>query len=401
MDLLEKLQQAHTVLRVDDDLSKPKNRVVIFVYTPPKCGSTSLVSSLRIAGASDKCTVLHLHNENMLRVLYNITDVTIMDLVRYNRALGKEVFVIDIFRTPIEQKLSLFFENIFPFHFNLPPDGDNRSLPMELIASRFNSVLPHLVLKDHFFTEFGIDSHLLPSMFDHTSKYLHVFKDNIHFVKLRLQDARCHWGSILSHLLHFPVFIAPDYVTEEKDSPVATLYKEFKKEYRIPPNVLTDCIAANRDTLSYYLTKGEMRRYLHGWNQQRAEEEFVSFDSTQYALYQRISLENQRFKEVDFDHYRDEGCFCVSCTAKRAIVFRKLSTNRSARLMTTDKVVHESGRVNAFAMNRPGGGGGGGGERDSPARSESMNRQLPHNQCSTTTTAYTLLQAWQNRKRLF
>jgi hypothetical protein len=41
---------------------------ILFVYTPPKVGSTSLVSSLRFS-ASHKYLILHVHNETMLNVL--------------------------------------------------------------------------------------------------------------------------------------------------------------------------------------------------------------------------------------------------------------------------------------------------------------------------------------------
>jgi DNA polymerase-3 subunit alpha len=117
----EKMKDINTRLGIQDDLTVEKNKKLIFVYCPPKVGSTTLVSSLRLS-ASDKLTILHLHNEIMLKVLYNITDVTINEIIQYNKQLGKKVYVIDIFRTPVEHKMSSLFENIDTFHFNTTVD---------------------------------------------------------------------------------------------------------------------------------------------------------------------------------------------------------------------------------------------------------------------------------------
>ena len=44
---------------------------IIFIYTPPKVGSTSLVSSIRIS-ASHKFTIIHIHDEIMLNFFTKI-----------------------------------------------------------------------------------------------------------------------------------------------------------------------------------------------------------------------------------------------------------------------------------------------------------------------------------------
>ena len=92
----EKMKDINERLGIQDDLTVEKNKKLIFVYCPPKVGSTTLVSSLRLC-ASDKLTILHLHNEIMLKVLYNITDVTINEIIQYNKQLGKKIYVFDIF----------------------------------------------------------------------------------------------------------------------------------------------------------------------------------------------------------------------------------------------------------------------------------------------------------------
>ena len=111
-----KLIEANKKLGLCDDLTKEKNRNIIFIFCPPKVGSTTLVTSFRLS-CSHRMTILHIHDEEMLSVLCNIKNVTINEIINYNKSLGKYIAVIDIYRSPVEHKISTFFENI-SFHFN-------------------------------------------------------------------------------------------------------------------------------------------------------------------------------------------------------------------------------------------------------------------------------------------
>ena len=57
------------------------NTNVIFIYTPPKVGSTSLVSSIRIS-ASDKFSIIHIHDEIMLNFFTGINSVSINEIIK-------------------------------------------------------------------------------------------------------------------------------------------------------------------------------------------------------------------------------------------------------------------------------------------------------------------------------
>jgi hypothetical protein len=70
----------------------------VFIYTPPKVGSTTLVSSFRIS-LGRSINVLHIHDETMLAVLTGIKEIKIIDLIKYIVGLGKKVYVIDVYRT--------------------------------------------------------------------------------------------------------------------------------------------------------------------------------------------------------------------------------------------------------------------------------------------------------------
>jgi len=69
---------------------------IFILFNPPKVGSTSLVSSLRISTAH-KYNTIHIHNEHTLSILCGIQNITVNEIIQYNRQLGKQIIVIDIF----------------------------------------------------------------------------------------------------------------------------------------------------------------------------------------------------------------------------------------------------------------------------------------------------------------
>ena len=64
------------ILDAVDKLFKTKTDHYIFVYTPPKVGSTTLVTSLRIS-LGRKFNIVHIHDEVMMNVLTGINNVKI------------------------------------------------------------------------------------------------------------------------------------------------------------------------------------------------------------------------------------------------------------------------------------------------------------------------------------
>ena len=99
------------------NINKFPNNKLVFVYSAPKVGSTSIVSSLRIFG-TDKISVIHIHDEEMLRILGSVTGITVNEIILYNKHLGRDIYVIDVYRSPVERKISSYFEKIGTHHFN-------------------------------------------------------------------------------------------------------------------------------------------------------------------------------------------------------------------------------------------------------------------------------------------
>ena len=62
----------------------------VFIYTPPKVGSTTLVSSLRVS-LGNTYSIVHIHDEIMLNVLTGVADVSINEIIAFLSSAGKRV----------------------------------------------------------------------------------------------------------------------------------------------------------------------------------------------------------------------------------------------------------------------------------------------------------------------
>lgn len=306
--------------------SKKINKIntVIFVYTPIKVGSTTLVSSIRLS-ACDKFIVAHLHDEISLQVLTGINSVSIQDIIRYNQCIGKKVYVIDVYRSPIERKMSDFFEKM-ELHFNNSPQNINK-YHINRVIERFNNIFPYVAKDDYYFEKYGITP---PPIFDHKKKYLLLRENNIFYIKLRLKDSS-EWSNILTTILGEKIYIINDYETTNK--PIYELYKRFKEQYRLPVNYFE--MIKNCKYLNYYYSEGEKIDYFKGWST-RLMNNYIPYKVEEYKLYEKITVENMCFSTIQLEHYIDNGCLCKACSAKRADILHK---HRSGKKID-DKINH-------------------------------------------------------------
>lgn len=326
---LEEIKEFNDAI-FNSDIIKNKN-ILVLIYTPPKVGSTTLVTSIRISCAR-KVNVLHIHDETMLSIVTGIKNnkkISITELINYNASLGKSIYVIDVYRTPIERKISEYFELLTSYHFNTN-DSNIVNYKTDLLIKRFNSLFYYLGVGDYFFEKYDID---IPENFDFDKKYLLVEKNNIKYIKLRLCDAN-DWGNILSNILNIDIVIIKDYQTENKL--IGEVYTKFKEVYQIPYNLLEtvkDCKYFN-----YYNTEIEKEMYLNKWNLKKNNIYFQPFSLEQYNFYKELSNENQYYNDIQRNHYLDHGCLCNSCCYKRRNVFLKVKNREN---VLDVKIIHE------------------------------------------------------------
>ena len=299
----------------------------IFVYTPPKVGSTTLVTSLRIS-LGKSFNVIHIHDNIMLSVLTDINDVTVNDIINFLGEKGKKVYVIDIYRTPIERKMSEFFEKISPYHFNNTEDNISK-YNLKRITDRFNKLFPHLAIGEHYFDKYNISK---PILFNFETKYSLQEINKVKYIKLRLCDAHL-WGSILSNILQNDIVLVNDYATETKH--IGEFYKTLKNEYKLPINFFESI--ENCKYLKFYYSDEERKKYLNEWRT-KIEDKFVPYTDSEYKFYVILYLENQYINDIQQDHYIDDGCYCELCKKKRRELFFKAKKGETI----TEKITHNA-----------------------------------------------------------
>jgi len=301
----------------------------IFIYTPPKVGSTTLVTSLRVS-LNKSYNIIHIHDEIMLNVLTGINNVKIMDIIKFLSNNGKNVYVIDVYRTPIERKISEFFEKISSYHFNNTIENIN-NYDINRIVNRFNKLFPYLENGDHYFEKYEITE---PIYFDFKNKYTIQELNNIKYIKLRLCDSSM-WNVILSNIFKIDVVIIKDYITENKSIVIGELYKKFKNYYKIPKNLFE--IIKKDKYLNIYYNEIERKEYLNLW-EEKLTEDVLFYTENEYNFYIQLCLENQYINDIDYNHYIDNGCFCNLCTKKRKQIY--LNAKNGEKI--TDKIIHEN-----------------------------------------------------------
>ena len=297
----------------------------IFVYTPPKVGSTTLVTSLRVS-LGKNYNIIHIHDETMLSVLTGINDVKINDIIHFLSNQGKNVYVIDVYRTPLERKISEFFEKISPYHFNNTPDNIGK-YSINRITDRFNKLFPHIENGDHYFDKYNISQ---PIPFDFLNKYTLQIIHQIKYIKLRLCDSHL-WTNILSKILQKDIVIIHDYKTQDK--PIGTLYNTFKHQYKIPINYIQ--LIKNDKYFNFYYNELERNKYLDNLYY-KTTNTFIPYTSNEFKFYMNLCLENQYINDIDVEHYIDNGCFCIHCSLKRKEMFFKAKAGETK----FDKIIH-------------------------------------------------------------
>lgn len=292
-------------------------RDIVLLYCPEKVGSSSIVSSIRTC-ASDKFVVFHTHDHTVAKINSKKAHIDVTDIklnsTFVNPITGTErrVFIIDIFREPIERKISYYFQKLSELHFN-NSEHNLLNYPIEKVIKRFNDIYIHMESTDYFNERYGLVDDDIIKSFDFEKKYV-VKKDvfGTTYVKLRLADSN-NWGNILSAILGTPITMVKNYDTMDKN--IGLLYTRFKEQYRLPYNyfelLLTD------KTLDLYMDKHEKEAYLNKWFG-KTTKRYEPYTLEKYKIYVEISSENKYYdSNADNVHYSDDGCVCAICTEIR------------------------------------------------------------------------------------
>jgi hypothetical protein len=339
---LNKLKEVNKKLGLENIENNYKHSNIIFVYSVPKVGSTSLVSSLKLF-VFFGFVIIHIHSEIMLECFSKVKDISVVELINYNGIfLKRNVFVIDIYRSPIEHKISTFFENISSFHFNTTDELLN-NYDLTRIIKRFNLIFPYIAVGDIFIDKYNINEKF---PFDYEKKYIYFNLNGIKYIKLRLDNVH-EWRKILNKLLGIDIVIIKDYSSSNK--PIKNIYNQFIKNYKIPNNFLS--LINSCKYLNYYYSSDEILKYLNTWRLKSSNENFNYMNENEFLLYNEISLENQSNTFIDTTHYIYNGCVCKACLFKRQSIIKKLLNNEDISREIEEKIIHEN-ENNKLANNK-------------------------------------------------
>jgi hypothetical protein len=223
----------------------------VFVYCGGKCGSMTLVNTLNKNGYKS----LHLHsNYEYNKNIQN--KPSIFDVIDESCRVHKNVYIIDSYRTPIERKISSFFQNIDKSH----PNYNNMTI-QEIIDS-FNDTFVYKLEEyhsiNHPLTHYNIP---LFTSFNFKKHYNIKKVNNKIFIKILFKDIT-NWDKYLSEIFNKPITIYSDNLTEDKDT--IDIYKAFKKQYKVPKKYIDNLLSKDKE-FKIYNTPADQEEYIKMW----------------------------------------------------------------------------------------------------------------------------------------
>jgi len=226
----------------------------VFVLCGGKCGGTTLATTF----ARNNFSVTHLHSLTTKGMFFSEIDANnTIEVLEKSCEKYENVYIIDVYRTPIERKISSFFQNISS-HLSCYD-----KLCISEIISFFNDRLLSEIENYHPIDEI-LNQYNIPlfNNFDFEKKYNIVKKDNKIFIKLLFKDID-EWSNILSTIFNKNIVIHNNNLTKYK--PIYNLYKQFNENYRVPQGYINDYII-NDNAFKIYNTKEEQIKYINVWS---------------------------------------------------------------------------------------------------------------------------------------
>ena len=235
--------------------------VNFFIYCGRKSGSTTLNHTC--SNIENSLSIQIHNNEDFLYKYGQCTFNSIFDLVENNMKKHETVYIIDSYRTPIEKKISSFFEDIEKYIPNY------KDCDISFLISYFNKKYIYGNKCTHIYTE---DYEPLNEILQHFNlspikkfnfdrKYELIRHKNLVFIKLRFHEIE-KWDVLLSKILGKDVTIIDKNKSENKD--YYDVYENFKKSYRIPIEYLEKLKSDSR--FKIYNTSVERDKYIKYWS---------------------------------------------------------------------------------------------------------------------------------------
>lgn len=235
--------------------------VNFFVYCGRKSGSTTLKHT---CSNIDNALSIQIHNnEDYLYKYGQCKFNSIFDLVENNTKKHKTIYIIDSYRTPIEKKISSFFEDIDNYIPNY------KDCDISFLISYFNKKYIYGNKCTHIYTE---DYEPLDEMleyfnlspiknFNFDQQFEVIKHKNLVFIKLRFHEIE-KWDVLLSKIIGKDITIIDKNKSENKG--YYDVYENFKKNYKIPKEHLEKLKSDSR--FKIYNSSLERIKYIKDWS---------------------------------------------------------------------------------------------------------------------------------------
>jgi hypothetical protein len=261
--------------------------IEVYINCSGKSGSKTLEKTL---SKYYKC--LHTHGNYYFSKYISKDNINLYDCVKESMKMHKNVYIIDSYRTPFERAFSSSFQN----NKNTTVENFNNNL---IIGENYSCI-------DETLYEFNLN---LPDEFDFEKKYIEIIHENLHIIKLRLNDIN-DWGNILSNIFCKEIIIESENLS--KDKIYYDNYKVFLENITIPRQYFDNII--NSKDFKYYNTTEEQNNYINKWKNRINDAEVIinnlpeDFDWKIYVDINRGRLQNMTELEVKI-HYSQTGQF--------------------------------------------------------------------------------------------
>lgn len=221
----------------------------ILIMCSGKCGSTTLYQTFNKLGY--KCLKIHSQRD----YINQFKEDKLFETIN-NSCKNKKLIIIDSYRTPIERKISSFFQNI---HTTIP---NYKELSINQLINIFNNEYLYKIEEYHSINDV-LNHYNLPlfKSFNHKRKYNKLLKNNKIFIKLLYKDIK-DWNIILKKIFKEDINTINNNLSNKKD--YYSIYNEFKQKYTVPKKYLNDLIIKDKEFIIYNTVK-EQNDYLNYW----------------------------------------------------------------------------------------------------------------------------------------
>ena len=269
-------------------------QIKIFVCCSGKSGS----STLRNTFMNNNYNTLWTHSNFHFKEQYSYPD-SIFELIKSNSKKHDQIYVFDSYRTPIERKISSFFQNI---DTHMPT---YKKEPIDKIINKFNDLF--FTLDDYESLDEILKYFEINTIDDHTNYFL-IKSENITFVKLKF--SRIHkWADDLTEIIGHPIIMFSDNLSNNKDYKL--IYKNFIDNYKIPSNYLNEIL--NMSHLKLFLSKNEFISYINHWISNITSDHILKYKNIKFdfnpKIYKKLNEDLQFMSDFKATfHYYTYGC---------------------------------------------------------------------------------------------